>query len=46
MRSKFRHNIGLSGYEQSQFPPFTCLARSIQLNEENDYTHNIQNHYF
>ena len=25
-----------SGYEPSQFPPFTHLARSFQLDEEND----------
>ena len=29
--SKFRHSIEASGYEPSQFPPFTCLACSFQL---------------
>ena len=37
-------SIWSSGDEPSQFPPFTCLTRLFQL-EENNSTRNIHNHY-
>ena len=44
--SKFTHSIEASGYEPSQFPPFTYLACSFQLYKESDWMHNVEMHYF